>query len=271
MRVLSLQSHVAYGHVGNSAAVFPLQRLGHEVLSVPTVVFAHHSGYGAPRGRALAAEEVQGLVLGLDEVGVLAGVDVVLSGYLTPGLVPVVLDAVARVRTANPAASYTCDPAAGDEPQGVFVRPGLPDLLRAQLVPAADVVTPNAFELGLLTGLPVGTRDDRLAAARALQALGPGTVLVAGAEMLLVARDGAWVVSTPPLDLRPAGAGDLTAALFSAHLAEQGDPAAALAATASAVHAVLRETVAAGSGELPLVAAQDSIAAPAGEFRVSPI
>lgn len=265
MRVLSIQSHVAYGHVGNGAAVFPLQRLGHEVVVVPTVVFAHHTGYGAPRGLALTAEDVTEVVLGLDELGVLAGVDVVLSGYLTAALVPVVADAVARVRSANPGASYTCDPVLGDQPQGVFVQPEVPDLVRDLLLPLADVVTPNRFELGRLTGLPTGTLAEVVAA---VDALDRDTVLVTGVETVLVTRTGAWTVTTPTLDLTPAGSGDLTAALFSAHLRTSGDPVDALARTASSVHAVLRATHAAGSRELHLVEAQAAIASPACEFEV---
>jgi pyridoxine kinase len=279
MRVLSIQSSVAYGHVGNSAAVFPLQRLGHEVWPVSTVLFSNHTGYGAWRGPVLAAGDVRAVLTGIEERGVFETCDAVLSGYLgDAALGEVVLDAVSRVKEANPRATYTCDPVMGNAASGCFVQPDIPDLLRDRVVPAADVVTPNQFELGRLTGTDPATLDDVVSAADSLRGRGPGVVLVTSvdhpdrppdtAEMLAVTEAGAWLVSTPRLPMHANGSGDLATALFTAHLHETGSAAEALASTASSVHGVLRATWESGEPELRLVAAQELIAHPAREFEV---
>ena len=179
MNILSLQSHVAYGHVGNSAAVFALQRLGIEVWPIHTVQFSNHTGYGAWRGRAFDAGLIEELVQGIDERGVLGTCDGVLSGYMgSAGIGAAILDAVARVKSANPRARYCCDPVIGDVGRGVFVQPDIAEFMRLHAVPAADVVTPNHFELDNLTGRTTRDWAEVAAAVDALRALGPRTVLV---------------------------------------------------------------------------------------------
>jgi pyridoxine kinase len=153
MAILSIQSHVAYGHVGNAAVTLPLQRLGREVWAVPTVVFAAHAGYGPPQGAVLPASTVGEIVRGIEARGVFPRCKAVLSGYLGDAdLGSVVLDAVARVRSANPDALYCCDPVMGDTAPGVYVRDGIPEFLATQAVPVADIATPNVFELEMLAG-----------------------------------------------------------------------------------------------------------------------
>jgi pyridoxine kinase len=282
MRFLSIQSFVAYGHVGNSAATFPLQRLGHEVWPVLTVVFSNHTGYGAWRGPLLAPDDVRAVVSGIEERDVLGTCDAVLSGYLGgPGICDVVVDAVARVQKANPAATYTCDPVMGNATSGCFVDPSIPPILREQVVPHADIITPNQFELGFLTGTEPDTLESTLSSADAAMAMGPSTVLVTSVlrpdrpadtiEMLAVTGDGAWIVRTPRLPIRANGSGDLTAALFTAHLHTTGSPAEALALTASSVVGVLRATVDSGEQELQIVLGQDAIATPSKEFEVEQV
>jgi pyridoxine kinase len=282
VRILSIQSSVAYGHVGNSAAVFPLQRLGHEVWPVHTVLFSNHTGYGAWRGPVVSGADVHEVILGMEERGVLGQVDLVLSGYQgSPEIAEVVLDAVGRIKGANPAAAYACDPVMGNADSGCFVDPAIPPLIRDQVVPRADVVTPNQFELGEITGvaLPAGVRLDQvLGAADACRALGPSTVLVTSVrhadqpddtlEMVAVATEGAWSVRTPRLAFHANGSGDVTAALFSAHLLETGDPSVSLARTASSVFDLLVNTLEAGGGELRLVESQEVYAAPRMQFEV---
>ena len=281
MRILSIQSSVAYGHAGNSSAVFPLQRLGHEVWAVNTVHFSNHTGYGSWRGPLLAPAEIAEVVTGIEERGVLPTCDAVLSGYQGAEAVgEVVLDAVARVRAANPAAVYCCDPVMGDVGRGFFVRPGIPEFMRERVVPAADVVTPNQFELEFLTGRDPGdvvTVDDLLSAVDDLHALGPRTVLVTsvhtdGADpqtVSMLASDGSRVlrVTTPLLPLSVNGAGDATAALFLAHLLTDGLEAA-LARTAGSVFAVMQATADSGHREIRLIDAQDEIASPSRNFEV---
>ncbi len=282
MRFLSIQSSVAYGHVGNSAATFPLQRLGHEVWPVATVVFSNHTGYGAWRGPLLSSDDVRAVVTGIEERGVLPTCDGVLSGYLGgPDICDVVVDAVARVKGANPDATYTCDPVMGNATSGCFVDPAIPPVLREQVVPVADIITPNQFELGFLTDTSPDSLDSTLDSVDAARSLGPSTVLVTSflppdapdgtISMLAVTDDGAWTVRTPRLPMKANGSGDLTAALFTAHLRSTGSPVDALARTASSVHAVLKETLESGERELRIVAAQDAIADPACEFEAEQV
>ncbi|WP_134766854.1 pyridoxal kinase PdxY [Nocardioides sp. 1609] len=277
MKILSIQSSVAYGHVGNSAAVFPLQRLGHEVWPVLTVHFSNHTGYGAWRGPLLDPADVREVIAGIEDRGVLGTADAVLSGYQgDPAVGAVILDAVAKVKQLNPAAVYCCDPVMGDRGRGMFVRPGIPEYMRDQVVPRADVVTPNHFELDFLADRETGTLDEVLAAVDVVRATGPRDVLVTSVlhgdsepdtlDVVAVSDDGAWAVTTPLLPIAPNGCGDVTAALYLAHLRSTGSPARALELTTSAVYAVLEATLAAGTREIQLVAAQDAIASTEPRF-----
>jgi pyridoxine kinase len=263
--------------VGNSAAVFPLQRLGFSVWPVITVHFSNHTGYGDWRGPVLPADDVADVVRGIEDRGVLPECDAVLSGYLGDvSLGRVVLDAVAKVKAANPRAVYCCDPVMGDTGRGFFVRPGVPEFMRDEAVPAADVMTPNRFELEFLAGRDITTLDDALAAADGALAQGPGLVLVTslvrgGAppgtiEMLAASAEGVWLVRTPLLPLSVHGAGDAASALFLAHLLRGARQEEALSKTASSVYAVLEETHRARSREIRLIAAQDAIADPPDRF-----
>jgi pyridoxine kinase len=268
--ILSIQSAVAYGHVGNSAAVFPLQRLGFEVWPVNTVQFSNHLGYGAFRGTVFSAESVRDVIQGVAERGVLPGCGAVLSGYLgDEALGEVVLDAVRQVKTANPAALWCCDPVIGDTDIGRYVRDGIPEFFRDRALPAADIVTPNLFEAEFLTGLRIESTASALAACAALRACGPRIVLLTSLPaapgrigMLAAGAEGSWLVDTPLLPLTPSGTGDTVAALFLAHWLRHADLAAALEATAGAVHAVLRKTVESGAPEIALIAAQDALVTP---------
>lgn len=277
MKILSIQSAVAFGHVGNSAAVFPLQRIGVEVMPVYTVNFSNHTGYGAWRGPLISPEDVRDVITGIEERGAFADTDVVLSGYQGgEGIADVILDAVARVKAANPAAVYACDPVMGNAVSGCFVAPAIPVLLRDRVVPAADIITPNQFELGFLTGTEPLTLDDTLASVELIRATGPRTVLVTSVqrpdrpdgtvEMLAVTDEGAWIVQTPLLPLKANGSGDVTAALFTAHLIRTGDAADALARTTSSVFDLLERTLASGQRELQLVEAQEAYAHPRLQF-----
>src|SRR3954470_1076057 len=186
VNVLSIQSHVAYGHVGNSSAVFPLQRLGVEVWPVHTVQFSNHTGYGEWTGRVFDGQAVEEVVQGIADRGVLGRCDAVLSGYLgSADIGHAVVGTVARVREANPAAVYCCDPVIGDVGRGVFVRPGIEEFMRDVAVPAADVVTPNHFKLDLLSGTTTRSLSSVQDAVAAVHALGPRVVLITS----LVAED----------------------------------------------------------------------------------
>ena len=280
MKILSIQSAVAYGHVGNSAAVFPLQRIGVEVLPVYTVNFSNHTGYGSWRGPLISPDDVRDVILGIEERGVLGEIDVVLSGYQgSDGIGDVILDAVARVKSANPDAVYSCDPVMGNAKSGCFVAPAIPILLRERVVPNADIITPNQFELGFLTGTEPGDLDSTLASVDAARAMGPRTVLVTSVErpdrpegtieMLAVDDAGAWMVQTPHIPMKANGSGDVTAALFTAHYRSSRDAASALAKTVSSVYDLLQLTYDSGQRELQLVEAQEFYAHPREQFAVT--
>ncbi|MFU8947891.1 pyridoxal kinase PdxY [Mycetocola zhadangensis] len=280
MKILSIQSAVAYGHVGNSAAVFPLQRIGVEVLPVHTVNFSNHTGYGAWRGSLISPDEVADVILGIEERGILPQIDVVLSGYQGgTGIGGVIVDAVKRVKEANPSAIYACDPVMGNAKSGCFVAPEIPDLLRDRVVPVADLITPNQFELGYLTGTEPLTLPDTLDSVDLARAMGPSTVLVTSVEqpdreegtieMLAVDDEGAWILRTPHLPFKANGSGDVTAALFSGHYRETGSAAVALERTASSVFDLIELTYKSGQRELQLIEAQEFYAHPRLQFTAN--
>ncbi|MCO6419190.1 pyridoxal kinase PdxY [Siccirubricoccus sp. KC 17139] len=281
MNILSIQSWVAYGHVGNASAVFPLQRLGAEVWAIHTVQFSNHTGYGAWRGQVFPESLIRDCVQGIEERGVLGACDAVLTGYVgDAGTGAAILDTVARVKAANPAALWCCDPVIGDVGRGVFVRPGIPEFFRDRALALADIATPNQFELEWLTGRPIATLAEAKAAVAALQQGGPRCVLVtslrtaetpAAALDLLAAEGGeTWRVRTPLLGFAGNGAGDAIAALFLFHRRQSGSARAALERAAAAIHGLLRRTVEAGTRELQLVAAQEEFVAPSQVFGAEP-
>ncbi len=278
MNVLSIQSHVAYGHVGNASAVFPMQRLGVEVWPIHTVQFSNHTGYGSWKGRVFDGPAIEDLVEGIAERGVLDRCDGVLSGYMgSADIGNAILSAVARVRALNPEALYCCDPVIGDVGRGVFVRPGIPEFMREQAVPAADIITPNQFELDYLSGLATRSLDDVKQAIATVQAMGPRVLLVTSVETTetpdgsidLVAGESGrfWRVRTPKLSLSINGAGDAIAALFFVHYARSRSASTALAEASASVYGLLKRTDEAGSREILTIAAQDEFVSPSHRFE----
>ncbi|ROR83471.1 Pyridoxal kinase [Plantibacter flavus] len=282
MKILSIQSAVAYGHVGNSAAVFPLQRIGVEVIPVNTVNFSNHTGYGAWRGPLISPEQVGEVITGVEERGAFPQIDVVLSGYQGGvGIGDVIVDAVQRVKAANPDALYACDPVMGNAKSGCFVAPEIPDLLRDRVVPNADIITPNQFELGFLTGTEPASLESTLASVELARAMGPSVVLVTSVErpdrdpetieMLVVDDAGRWIIQTPLLPFKANGSGDVTAALFAAHYGETRDAKLALERTASSVFDLVELTYRSGQRELQLVEAQEFYANPRLQFTATAV
>lgn len=269
--VVTISSQVAYGHVGNSATVPALQSLGFEVLAIPTVLLAHHPGHGPAKGRMLPAAEISDLVQGIAGIGALGRACAVLTGYLgLPETAAVAADAVRQVRAAQDRALYLCDPVIGDNGR-VYVRDGVEEAIRTQLLPLADVVTPNHFELERLAGCSVRTLEQAVGAARSLLALGPTTVVVTTlqhqgstpqqVDCLAVTAGQVWLVGTPRLERVQNGAGDLLAALLLGHLALQKPLPEALGLAVSAVHAVLAAST--GEPEMRLSAARGQLQSPA--------
>jgi len=282
MNVLSIQSHVAYGHVGNASAVFPMQRLGVEVWPIHTVQFSNHTGYGSWKGRVFDGPAIEELVEGIAERGVLEKCDGVLSGYMgSADIGNAILSAVARVRALNPQSLYCCDPVIGDVGRGVFVRPGIPEFMREKAIPAADIITPNQFELDYLSGLTTETLNDVKQAVATVQELGPRAVLVTSVETRetpsdaidLLAGEGGrfWRVRTPKLSLSVNGAGDAIAALFFVHYARSRSPATALAEASASVYGLLKRTEEAGSREILTISAQDEFVSPSYRFTAEEV
>lgn len=272
--VLSIQSRVAYGHVGNAASVFPLQRLGCEAWALDTVAFSNHTGHGQWRGSVAPPAVVAELFEGIAALGVLPHIDAVLSGYLgDAGTGPVLLDIVDRVRGENPRALFCCDPVIGDVDTGSYVTEGIAEFFRDQALARAEIVTPNRFELEYLTDTTIGGVAEASAAAAGLRALGPKIVLVTSLDilpdritMLAAGSEGVWVVETPRLPTVLNGCGDVTAALFLARLLRGESLPDALALTAASIFAVIETTLRLGRYELALVAAQEELATPRRKF-----
>jgi pyridoxine kinase len=280
--ILSIQSHVVYGHVGNSAAAFPLQRLGREVWPLMSVQFSSHTGYGGWRGRAFDAGMIDDCAAGLDAIGVLPRCAGLLTGYLgLPEIGEAALRALHRLRAANTDAAYACDPVIGDVGRGAYVAAGVAEFLRDRALPLATIATPNAFELEWLTGAPVKDRSQAVAAIGALRARGPRVVVAKSLSLddtppdaldILAGGDrGLWRLRTPKLPIAANGAGDLFAALFFHHWLETGETPEALSRTASSVFGIVAATLASGARELAIVAGQEELVRPSKVFRAEAI
>ncbi len=276
MNILSIQSWVAYGHVGNAAAAFPMQRLGHEVWTVNTVQFSNHTGYGQWTGQVFTGDAIHDLMRGIADRGVLPRCDGILSGYMgAADIGTAILDAVAAVKAANPRALYCCDPVIGDVGRGIFVRPGIPEMIRDKVLPRADIITPNHFELEYLSGRTVRSDSDLAAALHVLHERGPATILVTSFQGETTPKDSIDLVvseagnrsrvRTPHLPISVNGAGDAIAALFFVHRLN-GDPAQALSLAASSIYGVLKRTAAGGHREIALIEAQEEFVRPTELF-----
>lgn len=275
MNILSLQSSVAYGHVGNGAARAVLTLLGHEVWAIDTVSFSNHPGYGRFRGRVTPPGEIAELLAGLEELGLFDRVDAVLTGYLGDAANgPLISGVIDRVRTARPDVTVLVDPVMGDVTDAgvgrLFVRPAVPATIKADLVPRADLVTPNAFELAELAGRPVADAAALAAAAAEVIAVGPARVVVTGwigpevpadrIDTVGFASGEAWRVRVPRLDRRFDGAGDSFAALLLAQLLGGRGFKAALEGAVSALQPVLAATT--DPRHLALIPAAAAMVAP---------
>lgn len=271
MRVLSIQSQVIFGHVGNNAAVFPLQRHGIEVWSVPTGLLAFNPSYGPPAHRPTAPEEMDAWIAALQTRPEWRQIDAVLLGWLgNPRTAEAAGRAALAVKRDNPNAIFLCDPVMGDVDSGLYVDPSLPAFIRDHLFPSADIITPNGFELDYLTGGPITDLPAALAACDALRAKGPRMVIATTLhrqdggqgklEALLVNADGAWLAAVPHLgEGLPKGAGDLFASLFLSQTLK-GKPAdQALLFGMAGTYTLLRDALENQVPEMRLEAMQDSL------------
>ena len=274
-KILSVQSHVAYGYVGNRAATFPLQRLGHDVYVVNTVQFSNHTGYGKWTGDIFPPEHIQDIIQGIQQLDPLKNLDGILSGYLgSAALGEIIVNTVKAAKADNPALLYCCDPVIGDIGRGVFVKQDVADFLKQEAIKHADIVTPNLFELNYLTDIQTTSLHDILTASQYLRSKGPKMVLVTSVvspeippnriQMLLDTEAGTWLVESAKLHLDPPpnGAGDATSAIFFAKYLETLDYCSALEHAISAVFAIFEQTHEARTRELQIIASQDEIVNP---------
>ncbi len=271
--ILSIQSHVAFGYVGNDAAKFPLQRLGFDVIDINTVQFSNHTGYGDWEGEAVTADHIRKVLTGVERRMPLSEIDGFLTGYMgNPAIAEVILETAARL---SPHAIWLCDPVMGDVGRGMFAQAPIPELFKTKVVHTANIITPNQFELEFLTDHKVETLEHAREACRAAHAMGPEVVLLTSLihdqtkdneiQMLASHKEGAqYVVTTPrlPLDPAPNGAGDCTAALFLAHNLNGETLPAALQKTAGSIYALFEETMNAKTRELAIIQAQDAFVHP---------
>jgi pyridoxine kinase len=279
MTVIAIQSQVIHGHVGNSAAVFPLQACGIEVAAVPTALLSNHPHYSSMRGGVLDAKFVRDLLVGVEERGLVDSCKVLISGYLgSPAIAATVIDFVRRAKARNPNLLYLCDPVMGDADSGFYVDDDLRALFCEGVVPLADIITPNQFEMEQLAGRAPATVEGIVAAARGL---GPSTVAVTGVQVqdassgivqtLAIEPRAAWMVSTPRRSCRPSGTGDLFTALFAAALVQGHTTGAALGRAVSGVYGVLEETERRQSYEMALIASVERMLRPRPLFEPSGI
>lgn len=284
--VVSVQSHVAYGHVGNASAVFPLQRLGFEVWPVHTCQLSCRIGYPDVRGESFTAGHVGDILGSLAAAGHLGRAAGLVSGYLGRAEIGgAILTAVDALHAGEGRGTYLCDPVMGDDDASgvgrLYAAADIPMFMRSKLVPQADVITPNRFELQLLARQPVTTLPQAVTAARSL--LGsegtPGPTVVVGTSLpmpstddigcLAVTADAAWLVSTPRLKTPEPihGTGDAFSALVLGCLLNGEEPPEALSHAVSALYAVIETTLELGEIEPQLVAAQDLLLNPPKRFE----
>lgn len=275
-RILSIQSHVVFGCAGNSAAVFPMRRMGMEVWPVNTVQFSNHTQYSQGwQGMVMPDGHILQLITGLADIGVLGQCDALLSGYLGSAKQgEEILAAVARLKALNPNALYFCDPVMGHPDKGCIVAPGVADFLKNRVLTCADMLAPNLLELEQLTDREIRNVPQALAACQQLRDQGVKLVMVkylgkAGFamdrfEMLLVCEEGAFHISRPlyPFARDPIGVGDLLSATMLANLLAGFTPVAAFERTNASVDAVVAQTWLAEAYELQLVAAQQAMVLP---------
>ncbi|MCG9624223.1 pyridoxal kinase PdxY [Vibrio mediterranei] len=278
--VISIQSHVVYGHAGNSSAVFPLQRMGFEVWPIHTVQFSNHTQYQQGwTGKAFSAEDISELIAGIDNIGQLKDCNAVLSGYQgSAEQCLAVKDAVTKVKQRNPDAIYVCDPVMGDPEKGCIVPQGTTEYLVNDVMPMADVIVPNQFELSQFTQMDIESLEDAVAACQKALRLGPKMVLVKHLHsisndkftMMLATQEGCFIAQRPHLTFtkQPVGVGDLISALFTAGLLKGWTAEQAFAHANNASYAILKETQNRQEWELQTIAAQEEIVAPEEQFTI---
>jgi pyridoxine kinase len=281
--IISIQSHVVYGHAGNSSAVFPLQRMGFEVWPIHTVQFSNHTQYQEGwTGQCFPATQITELVDGITSIGKLPQCQAVLSGYLgSVEQAAIIISAVNKVKLANPDALYVCDPVMGDPEKGCILPEGMSEYLVTSVMPHADVIVPNQFELSRFVDMQIDSLEDAIQACQKALSLGPKIVLVKhlhslssdNFSMMLADDSGCYLLTRPHLEFEksPVGLGDLISALFTGGLLNGWPVLQAFEHANNVSYGVLVVTQKMGEWELQTIQAQNEIIDPSATFMVKKV
>ena len=261
MDVVSIQSQVVYGQVGNNIAVPTLQAMGLRVAAVPTVLLSNTPHHPTVHGGAVPAEWFQGWLDDLLARDALRRLRAVVLGYLGgPRQAEIVARWLGALLRERPGIRVLIDPVIGDEDVGIYVDPGMVEVYLRHLLPLADGLVPNAFELGLLSGRPVGSIEEVAEAARALlggrtqwvvaTSAAPATWPEGGMRVAAVTRDAVEVVDHRRLATTPKGTGDLFCATLAGHRLAGIGIGEATRRACDRVLEVLDASLAAGSTEM---------------------
>ncbi len=236
MSILSIQSHVTYGYVGNKAAVYPLQAMGYDVWPVNTVQFSNHTGYGKWKGQIFSAEHIVDVIDGIEELGVMDDCEAIISGYMgSLEICKVVSDAVMRFKKQNKALIYLCDPVMGSK--NCYVKPEVLKFFCNEL--SADIITPNQFEAEMIAGITIRSVSDLEAVANHFHMRGVKILVITSVELdggiyvLVSEQNGKYLVAIKNHEAQINGTGDLFSAVYLGSYLKHGN---ALLATQHAVY-----------------------------------
>jgi pyridoxine kinase len=239
--ILILSSFVASSPVGGGAQALALAAMDMETVLAPTVLFGRHPGLGPPGGGPVDPAIFKGLLTGIEANGVFGRVEAVITGYFAHAAqVEAAARAIDAIKAARPAALIVVDPIMGDDGGGLYVKPEVARALADTLISRADLVAPNAWELGRLTGVVVARPAEALAAAVELGRPVLVSSVPVGRRIGVLWTDGreAWLASHLRASVAPKGTGDLLTALFTAAILGGATPADALETAASDVAAL---------------------------------
>lgn len=277
--ILSVQSHVAYGYVGNKAAIFPLQRLGNEAWFINTVQFSNHTGYGSWQGEVFSSNHIKNVYEGIKQREILSKCDAILSGYMgDASIASSIVEIVSDIKSLNPKAIYCCDPVMGDTGRGFFIKEGIFELFRDKIIKISDIITPNQFEACALTNMSINNLEDAKKVAAELHKMGPRIILITSLiynyskqesiENLVYDGVNFYLIVTPffNFSIMPNGCGDLVTSLFLHHYLINQKADIALSRTISSVYGILKHTYQNNSRELMLISAQEELVNPSKLF-----
>ncbi len=273
LNILSIQSHVAFGYVGNRAATFPLQRLGHNVIAINTVQFSNHTGYGSFTGQIFSSQHIKELIAGLEEKRFLQNCNALLSGYLGDHTIgEVIVETAQKLKKSNSNVIFCCDPVMGDVDRGFFVKSGIFEFIRDKALKEADIITPNQFEASALSKINITDLSSAKEACNVLYNIGPKIIVITSLMVKELASEKSisvllfdgkefWLITTPYINFKisPTGCGDLFSALFLGHFLENKNPLIALEKTIYSTYNILEKTYNMNERELQIIPAQDYI------------